>query len=210
MTKLASNTASHFDSRIGGHCKVNRYMRAKRYLSIRSATWISSTRSGPSHRQVSSSVSPERRADGSTLPGNMFREPAFFIVFQFFMLNVASSFLCAAAHNALFFLFGLTTWTIHFLHYFVTYCVLRIGRGVGFVPDQRIHWKEVLPLALNQFLITFLTSLCRPFRRGGGLYLMRLTDFAVTAFVILLSYKMFRGSALPIPSKRSLVVRYAL
>uniref|UniRef100_A0A914UXX5 Uncharacterized protein n=1 Tax=Plectus sambesii TaxID=2011161 RepID=A0A914UXX5_9BILA len=135
----------------------------------------------------------------------MFREPPFFTVFQFFMLNVTSSFLCAAAHNALFFLFGLTTWTIHFLHYFITFCLLRLGRGAGFVPDQRLPWKEILPLAFTQLLVTLLTSLCQPFKREGGLYLLRLTDFVVTAVVIVASVKLFKGSVLPVPGKRSLV-----
>lgn len=137
----------------------------------------------------------------------MFREPHFFTVFQFFMLNVTSSFLCAAAHNALFFLFGLTTWTVHFLHYFITFCILRLGRSAGFVPDQRLPWKDIAPLAVTQLLVTYLTSLCQPFKRGGGLYLLRLTDFAVTIFVIFLSHKLFKRSALPLTSNRLLLVR---
>ncbi len=138
----------------------------------------------------------------------MYREPQWTESVQYITLNVISAFLCAAAHNALYFMLGLTNWAFHFMHYLFTFLMLFISYWCGLIPKKTIPIREMLPIAVTQVCVSVATCVIHSGGRDGALYTLRLTDFAISITTIYLARKFVDPSCVPADKKKATLVSF--
>ena len=149
------------------------------------------------------------------LPAPIFVEPPFKSTIQFAVLNTASALLCAAAHNHLYFMLGLNTFTFHFMHYFFTFLVmatvvycLKYGSSAASTDAKQPQPMDFMPLAISQAIVSIMSGVIHSGGKDGALYTIRFADCGVTIFTLVLARKVLSQQYQPNPANRNLLVNF--